>query len=298
MSGVAACNRLFKTLCLSASLLLCALPAQAELQLFFVHNDHLNTPKYLTDTTGKAVWQSQATPFGEVTENGDLDGDGKYVTLNMRFPGQYWDHETGTSYNYYRDYDPSLGRYVQSDPIGLGGGINTFGYVLQNPIRFSDPFGLAPWDYDGYGDTSICSYYEQRAKETCGDLKNYYSKAGAICRGKESAINFVVNRGIETSWLTGKTTKSQSDIYNQIRAGLVQNDSLMAASKWGVDGNTIDNYHNVVYRDVGLYTAFYGGNLLPQGVSPNPVPFDKDGKLKLDPRQLWSQKDDCSCSAK
>ena len=143
MSGVAACNRLFKTLCLSASLLLCALPAQAELQLFFVHNDHLNTPKYLTDTTGKAVWQSQATPFGEVTENGDLDGDGKYVTLNMRFPGQYWDHETGTSYNYYRDYDPSLGRYVQSDPIGLRGGINTYVYVGSNPTGRFDYYGLA-----------------------------------------------------------------------------------------------------------------------------------------------------------
>jgi RHS repeat-associated protein len=132
--------------------LIVTVPAQADLQLFFVHNDHLGTPKYLTDTTGKAVWQAQSTPFGEVLEKEDLDGDGKYVTLNMRFPGQYWDHETGTSYNYFRDYEPSLGRYIQSDPIGLGGGINTYVYVNDNPVNYIDPYGLWPFGLPGKGD--------------------------------------------------------------------------------------------------------------------------------------------------
>jgi len=60
----------------------------------------------------------------------------------LRFPGQYFDQETGTYYNYFRDYDPSTGRYVQSDPIGLKGGASTFGYVGGSPLIGRDPLGL------------------------------------------------------------------------------------------------------------------------------------------------------------
>ena len=59
-------------------------------------------------------------------------------------PVQYYDQETGKHYNYFRDYDPSTGRYIQSDPIGLGGGLNTYGYVGANPLSYSDTKGLCP----------------------------------------------------------------------------------------------------------------------------------------------------------
>ena len=62
--------------------------------------------------------------------------------FNLRFPGQYFDSESGTHYNYFRDYDPGIGRYVQSDPIGLDGGLNNYGYVAARPLKWSDRFGL------------------------------------------------------------------------------------------------------------------------------------------------------------
>jgi RHS repeat-associated protein len=68
--------------------------------------------------------------------------EGGFSSSPLRFPGQYADAESGLAYNYFRDYDPALGRYIQSDPIGLRGGLNTYGYVMGNPLRFVDPMGL------------------------------------------------------------------------------------------------------------------------------------------------------------
>ena len=111
--------------------------------IYYIHNDHLGTPKVLTNEAGQPVWRALADPFGKATVDEDVDGDGQNVVMNFRFPGQYYDAESGLHYNYFRTYDPETGRYITSDPIGLLGGVNTYGYVGGNPLFWTDPLGLA-----------------------------------------------------------------------------------------------------------------------------------------------------------
>jgi RHS repeat-associated protein len=111
-------------------------------QTYAVHADHLGTPRAITNSSYTEVWRWDSDPFGTTQANEDPDGDGTTLTYNLRFPGQYFDQETGLHYNYFRDYDPSTGRYIESDPIGLNGGLNTYTYVSGNPVNAVDPFGL------------------------------------------------------------------------------------------------------------------------------------------------------------
>jgi RHS repeat-associated protein len=106
--------------------------------LYFVHPDHLGTPQRITDGGQNVVWDAAFAPFGWAAQ---LSAG---VTENLRFPGQYADAETGLSYNFFRDYDPGVGRYVESDPIGLWGGVNPYGYVGGDPQTRTDPRGLSP----------------------------------------------------------------------------------------------------------------------------------------------------------
>ncbi|WP_157314823.1 RHS repeat-associated core domain-containing protein [Chitinibacter sp. GC72] len=114
----------------------------ANPQIGYIWADHLNTPRQISDPASQAIlWRWDGEPFGADLANENPSGKGQYV-YNLRFPGQYFDKETGKHYNYYRDYDPATGRYVQSDPIGLAGGINTYAYVGGDPIGYTDPLGL------------------------------------------------------------------------------------------------------------------------------------------------------------
>ncbi|HEX7025711.1 MAG TPA: RHS repeat-associated core domain-containing protein [Gammaproteobacteria bacterium] len=136
--------------------------------VYYVHNDHLGTPQAMTDQSQTVVWRAQYDPFGLVTVNEDPDNDLVEVVNNIRYPGQYFDSETGLHYNWNRYYDPVTGRYITSDPIGIIRSYNNpqfqvaiaigalketgfageelnhlYGYVNQNPLYWVDPYGLA-----------------------------------------------------------------------------------------------------------------------------------------------------------
>jgi RHS repeat-associated protein len=111
-------------------------------QAYYIHTDQLDTPRVITDGAGNVTWQwDNSDPFGNNVPNENPGGAGQFV-FPLRFAGQYADKETGLHYNINRDYDPAIGRYIQSDPIGLAGGINGYTYVDGNPVNFVDPDGL------------------------------------------------------------------------------------------------------------------------------------------------------------
>ncbi len=112
-----------------------------QTELYAVEADHLGTPRVLTDAGQHLRWRWTSAPFGDTPPEENPENLGT-LTFNLRFPGQYYDAESGLHYNFFRDYDPQTGRYVQSDPVGLEGGVNTYGYVGGNPISRSDPLGL------------------------------------------------------------------------------------------------------------------------------------------------------------
>jgi len=122
-------------------------PASTGASLAYIQPDHLGTPRNIIDAVRNVSiwrWDLQGEAFGADAANEDPDGDGVAYKFPLRFPGQQYTLQTGLYYNYQRDYDPIVGRYVQSDPIGLRGGIGTYGYALGRSLTVIDPLGLAP----------------------------------------------------------------------------------------------------------------------------------------------------------
>ncbi len=132
--------------------------AVATPEIYYVYADQINRPWSVSDTANQLRWRWNTEPFGSSVASRNPAGLGTFA-YNLRFPGQYFDQITRTHYNYYRDYSPDIGRYLESDPIGLRGGINTYAYVGGNPLNWRDPLGLyteiIAWDPVGVGTSSF-----------------------------------------------------------------------------------------------------------------------------------------------
>jgi RHS repeat-associated protein len=159
--------------------------------VYYYHNGHLGTPQVLTDDTQAIAWKAVYTPFGEAVPSIQT------VDNPFRFPGQYYDPETGLHYNYFRYYNPQTGRYITPDPIGLEGGINLFTYVGNNPVNRIDPKGL------DWIDCIECFYYMY----SC-------AKAGTECRQK--LINCRPGEDISSSEFYNKCYKDLPECQKKI----------------------------------------------------------------------------------
>ncbi len=123
-------------------------------QYYFYQNDHLGTPQKLVAMTGVVVWSATYQAFGEAVVDA-----ASTITNNLRFPGQYYDAETGLHYNWFRYYEPEIGRYISVDPIGfiMEDEINLYSFTRSNPIHRIDPLGLQSSN-QGSG-TTFCKAY-------------------------------------------------------------------------------------------------------------------------------------------
>ena len=113
-----------------------------DVAIYFVHPDHLDSPRSIVNTSSAEIWRWDSAPFGETLANENQNGQGSF-TYSLRFPGQQFDPASGLHYNYFRDYEAATGRFTTADPLGIEDGPDLYVYVDASPLAFWDPNGAA-----------------------------------------------------------------------------------------------------------------------------------------------------------
>ena len=137
-------------------------------KLYFLHDDRLGTPQAATDSGQSIVWNATYEPFGATSTGIGV------IAQDLRLPGQEFEVETGWNHNGFRDYAPTLGRYLESDPIGLRGGVNIYGYVSQNPAKNIDRSGLKPGDRFSTAQEAACDVLTYIDPKSIDENREYY----------------------------------------------------------------------------------------------------------------------------
>ncbi|WP_347485307.1 RHS repeat-associated core domain-containing protein [Vandammella animalimorsus] len=162
----------------------------------YIHSDHLGTPQIATDKNGNQTWAQVSEAFGKATISANASTE-----INIRFPGQYYDKETGTHYNFHRDYDPSTGRYLQSDPIGLGDGGNYYIYAKQMVLKM----------YDSKGLYSACRNCKPRTDEEC--CRDNYGKFFGPSTGNDGIVMCCDGRKVPCASMGSYSDPDAREIY-------------------------------------------------------------------------------------
>lgn len=162
-------------------------------QIYYLHNDHLGRPQMATNSSKVVVWKASNLSFDRTVTQDSIGG------INLAFPGQYLDIESGILHNGFREFLPDSGRYLQSDPIGLSGGINTFAYVESDPVDAVDPFGLdtlvivgGPSDGNPFGHIAIA--FTGRGVYTYGTKEGLASSVTTYLKNQAAYRSSVVYR--------------------------------------------------------------------------------------------------------
>lgn len=204
--------------------------------LYYVNADNLGAPRTVTTTTGVPVWTWNHEPFGSTQPVVNSS-----FAYNNRFPGQIYDAETGLYHNNARDYDPTTGRYIESDPIGLTGGNNTYSYVRGDPVGLIDPSGLAQCTltYQDGDVHLVCTL----PNDFLASLEKALSKANPI-------TNFC--REIY------QKTERAVDLSNQYRQCL--NDQTGICQRTDLRADIVANAASIVPEVLPLYKTAYTAN--------------------------------------
>jgi len=230
-------------------------------KIYDIHADHLGTPRMVTDASGNAVWEWIGTPFGESLPNQNPSNTGVQndFVMNLRFPGQVFDKETNLHYNYFRDYDPKAGRYVESDPIGLKAGVNTFGYVLGNPAALTDRFGL--WS------TAAHNLIIQRFGQATGMTP---AQILAMQKGSLAADNLLRYQGADKSYMHAMSSSSLSKYEACKKSQKHVDDYVGSPDSYGRDRNLFgkDDVGNL-----GPWVAGFGLHAVMDSTSPPHADF-------------------------
>ncbi len=201
--------------------------ATGPIQIYYIHADHLNTPRVIVNTANTIVWRWENTHvFGANLPDEDPDGNAQLFEYHQRFPGQYFDRETNLHYNYFRYYEPETGRYISPDPIGLAGGINIYGYVKQNPLSFIDSDGLLPDAIVDLGliafDIASYAYNKVRGCDTSDDIASLKANTvGLLIPGVTGLglgvrrVDKVASMGLGRNPFKGKTNEQIIDMFKK-----------------------------------------------------------------------------------